>query len=243
MTRAEPGPSGPSPSHSHRHRGYLQLLAVCLLVLVAFTLPFPWNRLSSPGYLLMGLVMIRVLGDPGGELCLGPQPRRLFRALGVAALAVSMAWKLLPLEQRGSAVPVILLWGLFSLWSAIRLVRLLALERVVNGPVLRGALAGYLMLGLAGGLLCAALESLAPESFSQGGLTAAAEGNDVPVWHLNFIRLHYFAFVALTTTGFGDVAPQTPQAQMLSVAIAIAGTFYLAAVMGLLIGRISRQNG
>jgi hypothetical protein len=57
------------------------------------------------------------------------------------------------------------------------------------------------MLGLAVGLLTAALESLAPESFSAVELREAVEHQNVPVWHLNFIRLHYFAFVALTTTG------------------------------------------
>lgn len=68
-----------------------------------------------------------------------------------------------------------------------------------------------------------------------------------PTWHrclcgISVIRLQYFAFVALTTTGFGDVVPETPQAEMLSVAIAISGTFYVAAVMALLIARFSSQQ-
>jgi voltage-gated potassium channel len=266
MTPAVPGPAGPPASR--RHRGYLQLLAVCLLVLALFTLPYPWSRLSSPGYLLLGLVVIRVLANPECEVGVGRWPRRLFRLLGLATLTVSLVWALTPLELRRTGVPVILLWGMFSLWSAIRLVRLLALERVVNGPVLRGALAGYLMIGLAAGMLCAALETVAPGSFSNVGLSpevsAGAVGSGAvpsaalpsaalpsaalpldagaPVWHFSFIRLQYYAFVALTTTGFGEVIPLTPQAQMLSVAIAISGTVYVAAVMGLLIARVSAQQ-
>ncbi len=231
------------PAIASRQRGYLQLLTVCLLMLAAFTLPYPWSRLSTLGYLLMGLVMIRVLGNPEGDLQLGPWPRLLFRGLGVAALSVNVIWAVTPLELRRTAVPVILLWGLFSLWSAIRLVRCLALERVVNGPVLRGALAGYLMIGLAAGLLCAALETRDPHSFTNVRFSLAVPDlAQVPVWHLSFIRLQYFAFVALTTTGFGDVVPETPQAEMLSVAIAISGTFYVAAVMALLIARFSSQQ-
>ncbi|MCX5939845.1 MAG: ion channel [Cyanobium sp. LacPavin_0818_WC50_MAG_67_9] len=42
--------------------------------------------------------------------------------------------------------------------------------------------------------------------------------------------------------GYGDVTPQTPQAQMVSVAIATAGTFYVAAVMGVLISRLTVQE-
>jgi hypothetical protein len=48
--------------------------------------------------------------------------------------------------------------------------------------------------------------------------------------------------VTLTTTGYGDVTAVTAQAQMLSVALAVGGTFYLAAVLGLLIGRYSMRQ-
>jgi voltage-gated potassium channel len=225
-----------------RHQGYLQLLAICLLQIALFTLPSPWNRLASLGYLALGLLMIRVLGHPEGDPAVGGLPRRLFRGLGLAALGVSLLWYLTPLELRRTGVPVIGLWGLFSLWSAIRLVRRLALERIVNGPVMRGALAGYLMLGLAGGLLCAALETLAPGSFQGVALPHAALESAAPVWQLSFIRLQYYAFVTLTTTGYGDVTATSAPAQMLSVALAVGGTFYLAAVLGLLIGRYSMQQ-
>lgn len=225
-----------------RHRGYLQLLAVCLLQMALFTLPNPWNRLAAIGYLVLGLLMVRVLGHPEADPVSSGLPGRLFRGVGLCALGVSVLWYLTPLELRRTGLPVIALWGVFSLWSSIRLVRCLALERIVNGAVLRGALAGYLMLGLAGGLLCAALETFAPGSFEGVTLSAASFPQAIPVWHLNFIRLHYYAFITLTTTGFGDVTADTAQSEMLSVAIAVSGTFYLAAVLGLLISRYSVQQ-
>ena len=61
------------------------------------------------------------------------------------------------------------------------------------------------------------------------------------VWQFNFVRLNYFAFVSLTTVGFGDITPLTAQAQMASVALSVIGTFYLALVMGLLISRATVQ--
>ncbi|MFN9618458.1 MAG: potassium channel family protein [Synechococcaceae cyanobacterium] len=225
-----------------RHRGYLQLLAVCLLQMALFTLPNPWNRLAAIGYLALGLLMVRVLGHPEANPAGDSLPGRLYRGVGLCALGVSVLWYLTPLELRRTGLPVIALWGVFSLWSSIRLVRCLALERIVNGAVLRGALAGYLMLGLAGGLLCAALETLAPGSFEGVVLSPTAFPQAIPVWHLNFIRLHYYAFITLTTTGFGDVTADTAQSEMLSVAIAVSGTFYLAAVLGLLISRYSVQQ-
>jgi len=186
--------------------------------------------------------MIRGLGNPTGSLQFGTVPRRLFKGLGVAAIAVGVLWYLTPLELRSTGIPVIALWALFSGWSAIRLIRGLAQERRVSDVVLRGALAGYLMLGLAAGLLCCALETIDPASFSNVNLSVQDLGHSSPVWGLNFVRLNYFAFVSLTTMGYGDVIPESPQAQMVSVAIAIAGTFYVAAVMGVLISRLTVQE-
>ena len=251
---AAPASPAPAPAHAmrspeiphetpaRRHRGYLQLLAVCLLQIIFFTLPNPWTRLANIGYWLLGLLMVQVLGHPEADPANSAVSRRLFRGVGLAALAVSLLWFFTPLELRRTGLPVMALWGLFSLWSSIRLMRCLALERIVNGAVLRGALAGYLMLGLAGGLLCAALETISPNSFDGVTLSSAAPPKASPVWHLNFIRLHYYAFVTLTTTGYGDVTAETPQSQMLSVAIAVCGTFYLASVLGLLISRYSVQQ-
>ena len=56
------------------------------------------------------------------------------------------------------------------------------------------------------------------------------------------VELNYFAFVTLTTTGYGDIHPVTPQTQMLCVMVAISGTVYLAMVMGVLISRYTARD-
>jgi len=170
------------------------------------------------------------------------QRQRFYRLL----LTIGLLWSLTPVEHRDSGIPLILLWSLFSVWSSLRLVRGLAAERRVSQQVLTGAFAGYLMLGLTAGLLCSTLETIQPGSFSDlqhsgNSLLLHRQASldlDQPVWTLSFIRLNYFAFVSLTTMGYGDVVPVTPQAQMLGVAIATLGTFYVAVVMGLLISRL-----
>ena len=63
-----------------------------------------------------------------------------------------------------------------------------------------------------------------------------------PVWQIDFVALNYLAFVTLTTTGYGDIHPGTPQTQMLCALVAIAGTTYQVVVMGLLIGRFTAQD-
>lgn len=234
----------PRPFHHHRH--YRRLLGVCVALMVCMALPFPWSRFASIGYFLFGVVLIRGLGRPPAQLQVGVWPQRLYRLLGVAALAVWLLWTLTPIEMRSTGIPVIVLWTLFSGWSAIRLIGLLGSEHRVNGRVLSGALAGYLMLGLSAGLLFCALETIHPGSFK--GVQIAHPGSNAvaAVWGHDFVQLNYFAFVTLTTTGYGDILPRTPLAQMVAVAVAVIGTLYVAVVMGLLISRLmlreSRQE-
>ncbi len=233
-----------------QHRFYRVLFGICLLVMVSLALPGRWNRLASPGYLLLALTMIIGLGRPQVSETHTSPARHVYRVLGGLTVGVGLLWSLTPLDQRDSGIPLILLWALFSVWSSLRLVRSLASELRVGPPVLTGAFAGYLMLGLTAGLLCVALETIQPGSFTDpqhlgGSLLEHKQGSPVPgqpVWTLSFIRLNYFAFVSLTTMGYGDVVPVTPQAQMLGVAIATLGTFYVAIVMGVLISRLIAQE-
>lgn len=228
-----------------RHRCYSQLLAVCLAVMITFALPKGLTWLSMVGYNLLPLVIIRGLGEQFGRVPFGPLPHRLFRLLGIAAFLSSLVWTLTPVTMRGTGVPTLVLWAAFVGWSSLRLVRGLAQEPEVSERVLMGALAGYLLVGLTAGLLFSALETVVPGSFSSssasGGavisLAPGAEDISSYVWKINFMRLNYFAFVCLTTVGFGDIVPTTSQAQMFSVAVSLIGTTYLALVMGVLISR------
>ena len=52
-----------------------------------------------------------------------------------------------------------------------------------------------------------------------------------------FSAINYYSFACLTTVGFGDISPMLPPSRMVSVATSVAGLPYLAAVMGVQIGR------
>ena len=230
---------------SRRHRGYISLLVTCLGVMVCLMLPHGLRQLATIGYLSLPLVLMSTLGIAIEE---GRWPHlrmQVYRALALITWATSVIWYVTPLSQKSTGVPLLVVWTVLVLWSCERLIRNLAVERRINREVLFGALAGYLLLGLGAGLLFSALETVVPGSFSA---TAAMEGPALrwqggganpssPVWAVDFVELNYFAFVTLTTTGYGDIHPVTPQTQMLCVTVAIAGTVYLAMVMGLLISR------
>jgi len=233
-----------------RRHGYVGLLITCLAVMVCLMLPHGLRQLAAVGYLAMPLVLLLTLGMPIDEGRWPTLRMHVYRVLAFTTWVTSLVWYLTPLSQRSTGVPLLLLWALLVIWSCERLIRSLSLERRINREVLFGALAGYLLLGLAAGLLFSALETVAPGSFAASSNMdrpvlrwhGAHPDPSRPVWAVDFVELNYFAFVTLTTTGYGDIHPVTPQTQMLCVMVAIAGTVYLAMVMGVLISRYTARD-
>ena len=248
-----------------RHSWYGQLLLLCLLVLISFALPKGWGYTSSLGYGLLPLLLIQGLGrasvrEAGGREASGTQAsggqtakRRwtlVYRLLALAAILVGTVWVFTPLEMQTSGLPLLVVWTVFIAWSAVRLIRLLSLETRITAQVLMGASAGYLLLGITAGLLFSALETVQPGSFHNlvDAEVSVLQNNQqsIPntasVFRMSFERLNYFAFVTLTSTGYGDIIPHSPQAQISSVAISVIGVFYVAVVMGLLISRLTVQD-
>jgi hypothetical protein len=226
-----------------RHRFYTTLLLLnLLLMVVGIGLPPAHQNLIRPGYMLMGLLLLLGLG--------GRPPTRLsgwriyvFPLLGVTTLAVDLLWWITPL-RRFSGLPLLLMWICFVAIGVSRLVVLLGKERRVNWAVLQGALAGYLLLGITSGLLMTVLETVHPGSFTSlhHQLPVVLRPTDVDRLRLDFTQLNYFAFECLTTVGFGDIAPVSSWARVISVGVAMVGPLYIAVVMGVLISRITASQ-
>jgi hypothetical protein len=123
---------------------------------------------------------------------------------------------------------VLLFSGLFSLLASLKLVLLLARVPRVNAQVMAGAAAGYIYLGLTGGLVASALQVVNPGTFTLG-----IESGHV----LLMDRLTYFSFVVLAGLGLGDVLPNNPLGERFVILLSLSGTLYLALLIGLLIGR------
>ena len=163
---------------------------------------------------------------------------QIYQALGaVAVVSLWISW-LAPEGMIYSGVPIILSWGMLVGWSTLRLIRRLAREPLVDGNILMGATAGYLQIGLTAALVMSAVEAIQPGSFTSVG-NQNINAETVPNEASYFSAVNYFAFSCLTTVGFGDIRPDLPVSRLLSVTTSIIGPLYLAAVMGILIGRYS----
>ena len=236
----------------YRHRFYSRLFLLSVGVMVSIALPDSIRRFSV--VLSEALILLLTLGL--GQPLRTHQRKRLwfdnvYLMVGIASFLSQINWFFAPAYWRfASGLPALLLSALFVFWSLKRLLSCLSRENVVSTQVISGAVAGYLLLGISGGLFLGILESIVPGSFLNAdrdaqnlvlGTFSSNPSSEIAAL-MDFGRIYYFAFVSLTTVGYGDIVPATPPAEMASVALSISGPLYLALVMGLLISRYTIQS-
>lgn len=158
--------------------------------------------------------------------------RRRRTLLVTAVVLFIVATVAIPGQEAGDS-PLFTTVGVLAIVAAMAMTTVyIALETVhereVTLDTLLGALCVYLLIGMSSTFLYELMEFLQPGSFTNlGGLTerqVAAE-------------LNYFSLVTLTTLGYGDIAPVAPVARTLTTLEAVPGQFFVAAVVGLLVGR------
>ncbi|MEB3334628.1 MAG: potassium channel family protein [Cyanobacteriota bacterium] len=220
-----------------------RLLWLCLLVLASTALPSSLARLTWLGYPALCLQLLQGLSQrPPWRR---PWGKRVYQALGVASVVAQIVWVFSPRSLLSTGVPLLIIFLMFMGWSLARLLRRLARESPQDEDLVAGGLAGYLLLGISGGLLLIVIDSLVPGSFRDVATGAPVQlppvGSVVAttsIWDVNVRLILYFAFVSLTTVGYGDIAPIQPLAQLASVTLSVLGPFYIAVVLGVVVSRL-----
>jgi hypothetical protein len=220
-----------------------RLLWLCLLVLATTALPSSLARLTWLGYPALCLLLLHGLSHrPPWQR---PWKQRLYQALGVASMVAQILWVFSPRSLLSTGVALLIVFLVFMGWSLARLLHRLARESPGDGDLVAGGLAGYLLLGISGGLLLMVIDSLVPGSFRDVATGAPLQlppmGASVAAtstWDMNVRLILYFAFVSLTTVGYGDIAPIQPLAQLASVLLSVLGPFYIAVVLGVVVSRL-----
>jgi hypothetical protein len=167
---------------------------------------------------------------------------------GVATLSTHLAARAVLFVLVVAALAV--RWGPFSApaTAGAALVTVVAMTFVVlvqafrAGPInvhrIQGAVAAYLLLGLAWALAYETVALVATGAFSFAGPAEGERG-----------RFIYFSFVTLSTLGYGDVIPLHPVARSLAVTEALTGQLYPAILLGRLVslasagGRVGSRRG
>jgi Ion channel len=203
---------------------FLVLLVVVILVLPALR---PVGTLG------------RIVGDAIFSLLLisgaAAIPRRRLTLLIVSVVATAA----LLVRWASMLAPSVVLeeWRALSSLVSVGLLSLIVLAQVFRkGPVtlsrIQGAIAVYLLLGLAWAIAYELLALRQPGAFAGAGVDG-----DLPQ------RWLYYSFVTLTTVGYGDVTPVHPIARSLAVLEALTGQLYPAILLARLVSLEVQPRG
>lgn len=219
-----------------RHRGYLITLAteVALLLLLPVAQGSIW--LLSVSLIVLALVLMLFVSRYSPL----HQTRPLIYGLGSLAIALELLWHLAltaqPTLGRALTIPHVIVWLVFLSLAVIRKVKTLNREPFVTVSVVMGAASGYMLVGLAGGLLLTALWVLDPSAFDLTALPAVGSTTALP----NVVvapALMAAAFTMLTTVGTTVLKTSHVAGQVVTTVITVVGQLYVAILIALILGR------
>ena len=200
------------------------------IVLFVFILP-PFGLLGNIGRLVVDIVFTLLLVSGTASI----SGRKVFFVIvaGISIITLVFRW-----SDSFFYLPVVGVLDNIATIVVILLLCTLILARVFKkGPItfrrIEGAIAAYLLLGLAWAYAYQLIADSYPAGFA-GALTASPGASS---WT-------YFSFVTLATLGYGDITPVHPIARSLATAEAITGQLYLAILIARLVSQelISRQQ-
>ncbi len=118
-----------------------------------------------------------------------------------------------------------LLTNLFIIFIVASVIKELLVKKNVDIYALVEAINGYLLLAIMFISLVAFCDLYIPGSYNAAGKFD--------------MELVYYTMITLTTAGYGDITPQLPISQSLSMLIAVTGQFYVAIIVAILVGKFS----
>ena len=224
----------------HRHFGYRITLVVEMLLL--FLLPaaqqVPW--LLSGMLCLLAVVLVGFIS----RYSVLRRSRPLIYSLGGLAIVLELLWHAglvwAPPLGRLLTFPHVVVWVVFLLVAVFRKVWTLIREPFVTVSVVLGAASGYLLIGLAGGLLLTALWAVQPAAFVLASLPLVQAGNSIDLAVAP--ALMAASFTMLTTVGTTVLKTSNVAGQVVTTVITILGQLYVAILIALILGRYHRRS-
>jgi hypothetical protein len=166
--------------------------------------------------------------------------RPLIYGLGGLAIVLELIWHLAlglwPAVGRALTIPHVIVWLVFLSLAVLRKVKTLTREPFVTVSVVMGAASGYLLVGMAGGLLLTALWVLDPAAFDLTSLPAVGSTAALPNVSVA-PALMAASFTMLTTIGTTVVKTSHVGGQVVTTVITVVGQLYVAILIALILGR------
>ncbi|MCU0631857.1 MAG: ion channel [Methanolinea sp.] len=192
-----------------------------LLWLIAIILAIPYLDESRLGVLILVLLITGLLLSALYSVSDRPTQVAVGFLLCIPTLLCSWTYMVVPSMEIWIALVISLIVFLVYILSVV--LRRVVKAREVTLVELFRAVIIYMMIGLAFGLLYLILEILVPHSFHFSSGIHDPES------------LIYFSFVALSTSGFGDITAVAPIARSLVTIELLIGVMYMAVLIGFLV--------
>ena len=205
---------------------YIGLFVSIILLILVPPFLYHLDSLAFMIYVLLTFVMANCLFIVFGK------PKNKIQPIILGVASISFIWINEILKDDFFIVDLIsniILAVLFGFTFAKIVREIFSLKRV-SAHVILGAIAAYLLLGLMGAALFETIELLYPHSF---------EAHTIGV---RFYSQVYLSFVTISTLGYGDITPITPQGQAAAIFVSITGQLYLAILMAMLVGKFLKDS-
>lgn len=150
---------------------------------------------------------------------------RIGLAIGIPTLIAD--WTAYFISHPVLDIVILLAYLAFVSYVGIRVFRYVVTPGEVNPDRIFAAVSVYFLIGLGYSVVYGIIAYMNPGSFS--GLTPA-DADVRPT-----AELLYFSLVTLTTLGYGDITPLSPQVRSLAAIEAMMGVFYIAILVARLV--------
>jgi hypothetical protein len=230
--RATTGVTETMPARSRFFRAAGRKFGILLVALIALLASAPLVVDRPAGHIVFALVADTVLvvslhaaRPAGSTLAVGLLLAVADFVIGRLAILEGVRWLLL-LQ--------IVLWLSILVFAAGTILRVILESERVDVETLKAALCVHLLLGLLWVFVYALIETAAPGSFVAERGPQIALMDERSRWD-GFSRLLVFSYSALTTTGFGELAPASGFASFCANLEALTAQVYLAVVIARLV--------
>jgi len=211
--------------HSQDRFYYLLASLVIFILLPPFTYNMDFGTLSI--YLAGSFVVISCV------IILFGEEKKLIAGSGILLISLAFTWFTLSHTLNEIfVIPLIKSTLLLILFvaTALKVIKTMLGLNKVDIQIIAGSVGAYLLFGLSGAMLFNVVDILYPASFAFNFSYGAGYDS------------LYFSFVTLSTLGFGDITPDTPQGQSVVILVSIVGQLYLAILMAMLVGKFLKDS-
>ena len=152
--------------------------------------------------------------------------RKVFIAvisIGLLAFALNVVARFAINDLADEGILILLfLYALFLFLAIVILITKILSNKVVTSDTIKGGISVYFLLGLFWATLYMIVLTFDPDAL-------------INIRNVGF-DCYYYSFTTLTTLGYGDIAPVSEYAKILSIMEAVAGPVYLAIFVAQLVG-------